>query len=158
MISQLLSLRWNLRARCKKRHESTVGGRLDKEAAILNRVFRRISQGLDHEADPRQAKRLTEELDLEGEGVKGVVTPNVSARQASEEKDLLEREHTRCRGLAARANYLAAGCPDIIVAAKEICRLMAEPTDVARCSQEAGAVPPIPSPARVSDTLPVCVA
>ena len=43
-------------------------------------------------------------------------------------RELLEREHTRFRGLAARANYLAADRPDIVFAAKEICRWMQEPT------------------------------
>ena len=42
-----------------------------------------------------------------------------------------ESEHTRFRVLAARANFLAADRPDIVYAAKEICRFMAKPTDLA---------------------------
>ena len=37
-------------------------------------------------------------------------------------------ETTRYRGIAARANYLAAGRPDIMYAAKELCLGMAKPT------------------------------
>ena len=39
--------------------------------------------------------------------------------------------HLFVRGMAARANFLAADRPDIIFAAKEICRFMAKPTNVA---------------------------
>ena len=42
--------------------------------------------------------------------------------QIQAEKVLPESEHTRFRALAARANYLAADRPDIIFAAKEVCR------------------------------------
>ena len=67
------------------------------------------------------------------ECVKGVVTPGVktTTHQLAGEKELPEKEHTRFRGLAARANYLSADRPDIIFAAKEICRLMAKPTELA---------------------------
>ena len=34
-------------------------------------------------------------------------------------------------GVAARANFLAADRPDIVYSAKEICRLMAKPTELA---------------------------
>ena len=67
------------------------------------------------------------------EGVKGVVTPGVKVQphQIQNEQQLSEFEHTSFRGLAARANFLAADRPDIMYAAKEICRFMAKPTDVA---------------------------
>ena len=107
-------------AQLKARYELTVGGRLGpgpddcKEATILNRVVRWTSEGLEHEADPRQVERLLEELDLEGEGVKGLVTPGVKpcATQFASERELPENEHTKFRGIAARANYLAADRPD----------------------------------------------
>jgi hypothetical protein len=123
----------------KSHYELTVGGRLgpgpsdDKEARVLNRVIRWTANGLEYEADPRQVERLLEELDLDGDGVKGVVTPGqkVQSHQAKSEKELPESEHTRFRGLAARANFLAADRPDIIFAAKEVCRFMSKPSDVA---------------------------
>ena len=64
--------------------------------------------------------------------MKEVVTPSLKPYQHQiAEAALPEAEHTRFRGLAARANYLAADRPDIIFAAKEICRFMAHPTDLA---------------------------
>ena len=61
------------------------------------------SHGLEYEADPRQAERLLEELELDGDGVKGVVTPGVKTlvHQVQSEQTLPERDHTRFRALAA---------------------------------------------------------
>ena len=124
----------------RSHYELTVGGRLgpskadDKEATVLNRIIRWTEEGLEYEADPRQIERLLEELDLDAEGVKGVVTPGVKtqAHQAQSETELPEDQHTRFRALAARANYLAADRPDgVMYAAKEICRFMSKPTDLA---------------------------
>ena len=123
----------------KQHYELTVGGRLgpaatdDKEARVLNRIIRWTDKGLEYEADPRQVEKLLEELDLEAEGVKGVVTPGVKvdSRQAQNEKELDQDTHTFFRGMAARANFLAADRPDIMFAAREICRFMAKPTNVA---------------------------
>ena len=56
--------------------------------------------------------------------------------QTQDELELSESGHTRFRGLAARANYLAADRLDIIFAAKEICRFMAKPTDFAVASMK----------------------
>ena len=42
-----------------------------------------------------------------------------------------ERDFTRFRALAARANYLSADRIDVLYAAKEVCRFMAKPTDLA---------------------------
>ena len=65
--------------------------------------------------------------------MKGVVTPGVktTSQQLENERELPQQEHARFRALAARANYLAADRPDVMFAAKEVCRLMAKPTDVA---------------------------
>ena len=120
-------------------YELTVGGRLapgpsdDREATVLNRVIRWTEHGFEYEADPRQFKPLLEEVELDGDGVKGEVTPGQQPQQhqVADEKELPEEQHTRFRGLAARANFLAADCIDIIYAAKDICRFMAKPTDVA---------------------------
>ena len=61
------------------------------------------------------------------------MTPGVkvTAPQLQAEQQLPVGQHALFRALAARANYLAADRPDIMYAAKEICRLMANPTDVA---------------------------
>ena len=106
----------------------------DKEARVLNGTVRWTADGLGYEADPRQAERLLEELDLDGEGVTGVVTPGVKvqAHQVQREEVVPEsEEHTWFRALAARANVLAAEWPDVMYAANEICGLMSKPTDLA---------------------------
>ena len=132
------SLDW-YEAELKKLYELKVGGRLgpapedDKEATCLNRVIRWTGAGLEYEADPRQAEKLIEELELEGDGVKATVTPGIKAlpTQIAEDKPLDPSRHTMFRGLAARANYLAADRPDCQFAAKEICRWMSSPTELA---------------------------
>ena len=51
--------------------------------------------------------------------------------QADGKTALADKEFTRFRALAARANYLSADRIDILFAAKEVCRFMARPTDLA---------------------------
>ena len=93
-----------------------MGGRLgtgptdDKETIVFGTVIRWTNEGIGYEADPRQVEKLFVELELDGEGVKGVVTPGVKvlSHQAQSEKELRDSEHTFFRGLAARANLLAA--------------------------------------------------
>ena len=95
----------------RARYELTVGARLgpgpkdDKEGTVLNHVISWTSTGVEYEADPRQVELLAEELGLEGEGVKGVVTTGVKIleHQAQTQKVLPENEHTRFQRLAAPA-------------------------------------------------------
>ena len=65
--------------------------------------------------------------------MKGVVTPSTKLlqHQLAAEEQAPESEHTRFRGLAAWANHLAADRPDILYAAKEVCRFMAHPSEEA---------------------------
>jgi hypothetical protein len=137
-VGPKVSLDW-YEAQLKELYELKVGGRLgpgvkdDKEATCLNRVIRWTSVGLEYEADPRQAEKLVEELELDGEGVKATVTPGIKAlpAQIADDKPLDPSRHTMFRGIAARANYLAADRPDCQFAAKEICRWMSSPTELA---------------------------
>jgi hypothetical protein len=71
--------------------------------------------------------------EIELEGANGAATPGqkILQHQAEGETELKEAEFTRFRALAARANYLAADRIDILYAAKEVCRFMARPTDLA---------------------------
>ena len=94
-------------------------------------------QGIEYEAHPRQVEKLLKEIELEG--ANGAVTPGVKilAHQVEDAADLLEREVTRFRALAARANYLAADRIDVLYAAKEVCRFMSRPTDIAMGGAEA---------------------
>ena len=95
-----------------------------KEGIILNRVIRWTEQGLEYEADPRQAEKLITECGL-GES-NTCATPGVRASFAELEDDspLDPSLHTSFRAAAARANYLAADRMDCQFAAKEICRWM----------------------------------
>ncbi len=99
-----------------------------KEGLILNRVVRRTSEGIEYEADPRQAEKLIRECGLEGSNT--AATPGVRASFAETENDeeLKPELHTAFRATAARANYLAADRIDIQFGAKEVCRWMAKPT------------------------------
>ena len=103
---------------------------------MLNRIIRWSSEGIAYEADPRQAEKLISELGLDTtEGtseVKAVSTPCVKpTRQAvMEDQPIPAHKVNHFRGLAARANYLAADRPDIQYAAKEICRWMQAPTEL----------------------------
>ena len=109
-------------------YELTKGGRLGpgkddcKRGFILNRAIRWTEEGLEYEADPRQAERLLEETGLEG--ANATATPGVKfmAAQYENDEELPQSETTNYRAQAARANYLSADRPDIQFAAKEACR------------------------------------
>ncbi len=100
-----------------------------KEGIVLNRVIRWTGEGLEYEADPRQAEKLIAECGLTGSNT--MATPGVRPSFAEVEKDqpLEQRLHTAFRGSAARSNYLSADRIDCQFAAKEICRWMAKPTE-----------------------------
>ena len=87
-------------------------------------------QGIEYEADPRQVEKLLESLDLED--AKKVATPGVKPlpEQILADTPLPAEQHTIFRALGARCNYLAADRPDIQFSAKEICRWMANPTEL----------------------------
>ena len=98
---------------------------------MFNRVLRWIDNGVEYEADPRQVERLSESLELDGDGCKAVATPGQKAEieKLREDKPLSEDEHTAFRAIAARANYLAQDRIDLQLAAKEVCRFMSSPTE-----------------------------
>ena len=100
---------------------------------MLNRVVRSTRDGLEYEADPRQGEKLLRDFQLDGEGVKDAATPGVKATREQLDADvLLERsKHTPYRAVVARANYLASDRPELQYGAKEICRWMSSPTDLA---------------------------
>ena len=118
----------------EKHYELTESARLgpgaedDKEGRILNRVVRWTPEGLEYEADPRQAEKLAEQMGLSG--ANPTATPGLKPTfdQLQAEEPLPQEKHRVFRGVAARANYLSADRPEIQFAAKEICRWMAKPT------------------------------
>ena len=121
----------------KNKYELTVRGRLgpgpkdDKKIPVLKRIIRWTPSGIRYEADPRQVEKLLREIELEG--ANGAVTPGqkILSHQAESEADLPERDFTRFGALAARANDLPADRIDVLYAAKEVCRFMSKPTDLA---------------------------
>ena len=101
----------------------------DKEARVLNRIVRWTERGREYEADQRQAEKLLREVGLD-EGTKSLGTPAVKAihEQIDAGIQLGSNKTSPYRAIVARANYLFADRPDCQLAAKEICRSMAEPT------------------------------
>jgi len=102
----------------------------DRAVTILNRRIEWAEEGIRYEADPRHVEELTKFFGLK-EDSNGLDVPIVKEEVTEEEEpgEPLEGEELRnFRGLAARANYLAADRVDIQYAAKEICRDMARPT------------------------------
>ena len=126
------------RAELEKLYELKEAARLgpgpedDKEATVLNRVVRWTPEGLEMEADPRQAEKLLRDLKLDGAGVKAAASPGVRpTREQLDQDAALERQKcTPYRAVVARANYLASDRPELQFAAKEVCRWMSAPTDL----------------------------
>ena len=99
------------------------------ECRLLNRVARCTQNGWGIEPDQRHADLLVQALELKG--ANGVTTPGENDSRGQEEENEAElgpEEATNYRSIAARANYLSAGRPDIMYAVKELCRRMAKPT------------------------------
>ena len=95
----------------------------------MNRVIRWVDGGIEYEADPRQAERLLEGLNLDKDDCKAASTPGVKAIIEQLIEDAPLKDLTAFRALAARANYLAADRIDLQFAAKEVCRFMSAPTE-----------------------------
>ena len=135
-VGAKVDLDW-FRGELEKRYELKEPHRLgpgpgdDREALVLNRVVRWTTEGLEMEADPRQAEKLLRDLKLDGEGVKVAASPGVKATRDQLDADLpLDKtKATPYRAVVARANYLAADRPELQFAAKEVCRWMSAPTE-----------------------------
>ncbi len=136
-VGSKANLDW-FRRELEKHYELTEPHRLgpgredDKEALVLNRVVRWTSEGLEMEADPRQAEKLLRDLKLDGDGVKTAASPGVKATREQLDADVPLEKHkaTPYRAVVARANYMASDRPEIQFAAKEVCRWMSNPTEV----------------------------
>ena len=100
-----------------------------QEGRVLNRVVRWTPQGWEVEPDQRHVDLIVKELGLLD--ANPVSTPGETENrddEADNEKPLSAHDATKFRGLAARANYLAADRTDVMYSVKEICRQMAAPT------------------------------
>ena len=111
---------------------SQLGGPTDQsvqEGRVLNRVVRWTPDGWEMEPDQRHVDLIVQELGLAD--ARPVSTPGESESRDDEDGKsqlLSESEASKFRGLAARANYLAADRTDLMYSVKEICRAMANPT------------------------------
>ena len=129
------SLDW-FRQELERKYELVETARLgpaaedDKEARILNRIIRWTPEGLEYEADPRQAEQLCKDLDLVGAKSLGTPGCRATAEQLSTDRLLDAARQTPFRAVAARANYIAADRPECQFPAKEVCRWMSAPTEV----------------------------
>ena len=96
------------------------------------RCARWTEDGLEYEADPRQAEKFIESIGLSGERLKSTVKSRLKCtkEQIDAEKELEQHEHTPYRGNGARCNYLGPDQPDIQDSAKEICRWMSSPINL----------------------------
>ena len=97
----------------KELHKLCLGLADDKDSTVLNRVVRWTADGLEYEADPRQAEKLLRDLKLDGVGVKSVGSPGVKrTREQLDGDQLLEAGKTKpYRAVVARANYFSFGTP-----------------------------------------------
>ena len=73
---------------------------------------------------------MLEDLELCADDCKSAPTPGIKPLQHQVENDTQYADQTRYRAIAARANYLSADRPDIQFSAKEVCRFMADPTEM----------------------------
>ena len=111
---------------------SVSGGSLGQcvqEGRVLNRVVRWTSEGWETEPDQRHVDLIVKELGLQD--AKPVSTPGEPESKDDEAMNsqlLSSSDASKLRGLAARANYLAADRTDLMYSVKEICRHMATPT------------------------------
>ena len=68
--------------------------------------------GIEYEADPRQAERLIRELSLEGAKTLGTPGVKPTNEQLANEEPLEARQCTPFRAIAARGNYLSVDIPE----------------------------------------------
>ena len=90
---------------------------------MLNRIIRWTDDGWEIQPDQRHADIIVHELGLLDS--KPVSTPGeMECRHEDEDNSqpLEEKQATKYRALAARANYLAGGRTDIMYAVKELAR------------------------------------
>lgn len=98
-----------------------------KRMDIFNRTLTWDGKKLILKADNKHAQVLFDELGIK-ENSNGVTIPTCESDEKAMEEVLDQREASRYRSLAARANYLGLDRPDLQFATKRICQEMANPT------------------------------
>ena len=122
----------------QNKYEVTLRGRLgpgrddSKEMTLLNRIVRWTEDdGIEIEADPRQAERLVEQLNLEG--ANPVSTPGVkeTSTEVQDDVPIYDERAKVYQAATARSNFMASDRPENQFATKETCRSMSAPTESA---------------------------
>ncbi len=120
----------------KEHYELKVRGRLGsgekdrREIDILGREIRWHEWGLAWEGDDRHRKLVMEHLGLD-ETSKVLMKNGCKEDETKEEKEPQKLDPQECKAyrmLAARMNFMSQDNPAIQLAAKEVCRKMANPT------------------------------
>ena len=101
-----------------------------KQGRALNRIITWGENGIEYEADPRQAERLISECGMQGAKPMGTPGAKVTFNEHEEDAEPPAKLHTAFRASAARSNYLSADRIDLMFAAKETCRFMSKPTEI----------------------------
>ena len=127
----------------KKEYEIKVRGKLGPDANdvksidILGRLIKYEEWGLSWSADPRHRKMIMEHFGFGPETKVLTRTGNKEDDKGGSESVVMGKEEARhFRGVTARTNYMAADCPQVQYATKEVCRHMANPTEAAHESMK----------------------
>lgn len=106
-----------------------------QEVRVFNRILRWTKDGIEYEADPRQAEIILQQLNVKA--CKAVATPGTKdegrakdgdAESMDTDKPLDDGRRTAYRAMVARGIYLTPHRPDIAYAIKELARSMSTPT------------------------------
>ena len=92
----------------------------------MDRTARTDNDGLVIEADQRRSELIAKELGVSES--KGLATPEFDEPVEEDDAELKSWRLKMYRSLAARANYLALGRPDLQLAVNELCQSMARAT------------------------------
>jgi hypothetical protein len=101
---------------------------MSKEVRILNRTLRWTSSGIEYEPDPKHAKIVIKECEVEASRSSKIP----GARKEDDERGGALLSSTRAsqyRAVVARLNYLAADRMDLQYSTKNLSRQMANPTE-----------------------------
>jgi hypothetical protein len=90
-----------------------------KRMDILNRWLEWKEDGIEMKADPKHAQGLIEAMGLNAKS-KGSNVPGKRDEVVIESEELNSKDATRCRALAATANYAAQDRADVQFAAKDL--------------------------------------
>ena len=98
------------------------------QGKVLNSIVSWSRDGWTLEADPIHAELIIDQLGIESAGRITTAGTAEDVVEMSESAELEGRQTSLIRGLAARANDLSMGRPEVQYASKEVCHEMSKPT------------------------------